>query len=131
MIEFDTGRLSAREAEALLNALPGDITFIGDNDAILYYNEPRRRLFGRSRAILGTSVQSCHPSESVPAVDQLLRDFKSGAKDGDDAWVTLDGRLIWVRYFAVRDPAGEYLGCLEFAQDVAAARPHAGPTPGP
>jgi PAS domain S-box-containing protein len=126
MLDCDTGRLSSSEAEALLDTLPGDITFVGADDRILYFNQPRERLFDRPKAILGTDVRACHPEKSGPTVDRVLEDLKSGAKDGDEAWVTKDGRLIWIRYFAVRNPAGEYLGCLEFAQDVTAAAERSG-----
>jgi DUF438 domain-containing protein len=108
----------------LLNALPGDVTFVGPDDTILYYNEPRQRLFGRTEAILGTSVQSCHPAKSVPAVDRILRDLKAGSQDTIEFWITLRDRLVWIRYIAARGRAGEYLGCLEIAQDVTAAQEH-------
>jgi DUF438 domain-containing protein len=121
-MEFETGRLAGPEIEAILNALPGDLTFVGKDDKILYYNQPRAPLFGRTKAILGTSVQSCHPDKSVARVNQVLEVLKSGARDTEESWVDLDGKLVRVRYFAVRSASGEYLGCLEFAEDVTAAR---------
>jgi len=30
----------------------------------------------------------------------------------------LKGRKIYIRYFAVRDKEGKYLGCLEVTQDI-------------
>lgn len=121
MMEFKTGRLTGAEVEALLNALPGDVTFVGKDDTVLYYNRSSSPLFGRTPAALGASVQSCHPTKSVARVNRVLDALKSGASDADESWVELGGKLVRVRYFAVRSPAGEYLGCLEFAEDVTAA----------
>jgi DUF438 domain-containing protein len=33
-------------------------------------------------------------------------------------WINLKGRQIYIRYFAVRDKAGKYLGTLEVSQDI-------------
>jgi DUF438 domain-containing protein len=111
----------------ILDALPGDLTLVGPDDKILYFNEPRQRLFPRSKAILGTSVESCHPAKSVPAVNKVIADLRSGAKDFVEAWIDLDGRLVNVRYCALRDRDGGYLGCLEIAQDVTHVRDHCRP----
>ena len=124
MINLKTGSLTQDELAAMLDALPGDLTFAGADDAIRYFNEPAKRLFPRDQAILGTSVQSCHPEKSVPLVNELLADLKTGRKDVVEAWANLGDRLIHIRYFAVRSQAGGYLGCLEFAQDVPHALAH-------
>ncbi|MHA1712667.1 MAG: PAS domain-containing protein, partial [Candidatus Ranarchaeia archaeon] len=33
-------------------------------------------------------------------------------------WLTINGRFLHIRYFAVRDKEGKYLGCAEMMQDV-------------
>lgn len=33
-------------------------------------------------------------------------------------WITLNGRLVHIRYFAVRDKDSKYLGTLEVTQDL-------------
>ena len=118
MMDFKTGKLSQVQIEAILNALPGDMTFADADGTIRYYNEPKAQLFSRKEAILGTSVQSCHPEKSIGLVSELLQDLKTGRQDVAESWTRLEGRLIHIRYFAVRDRAGEYLGCLEFVQNV-------------
>jgi len=116
MISFKTGELSQGEIEAILNTIPGDITFVGKDDMIRYFNEPAKRLFTRNSSIMGTSVQQCHPDKSVASVNQVLEDLKTGRKDIAEFRVGMEGRLISIHYLAVRDGDGEYLGCLEFAQ---------------
>lgn len=41
-----------------------------------------------------------------------------GRRDVAEFWIQLKGRLIYIRYFAVRDKNGGYLGCLEVTQDI-------------
>jgi DUF438 domain-containing protein len=68
--------------------------------------------------VVGKSVQNCHPKHSVDKVNQLLSDFKSGKKDSAEFWIDLKGRKVYIRYFAVRDKTGRYLGTLEVTQDI-------------
>jgi hypothetical protein len=117
-ISFETGAFSKRELESLLNALPVDITFVDKDDTVRYFSASKERIFIRTKAIIGRTVQQCHPQKSLHVVNQILADFKSGARDSAEFWINLHGRLIHIRYFAVRDNAGEYLGCVEVTQDI-------------
>ena len=40
-------------------------------------------------------------------------------KSHEDFWIHLGGKFVLIRYFAVRDEQGEYLGVLEVTQDIA------------
>jgi len=44
--------------------------------------------------------------------------FKKGKKDFAEFWITVNNRLIYIRYFAVRDKNGKYLGTMEVTQDL-------------
>ncbi len=37
-------------------------------------------------------------------------------------WIQLQGKFVHIRYFAVRDEAGAYLGTLEVTQDLTRLR---------
>jgi len=117
-IRLPTGSFSLRELEAMLNTLPLDITFVDAEDRVRYFNEPRERLFPRTKAIIGRTVQQCHPQKSLPLVNRILEDFKSGQRDVAEFWIDVKGRKVHIRYFAVRDSDGRYLGCVEATQDV-------------
>jgi hypothetical protein len=104
---------------AMLDTLPLDITFLDSEDTVRYFNkETKHRLFPRTRAIIGRKVQQCHPEKSVHLVNQILDDFKSGKSDCVEFWVDVKGRKIHIRYLAVRDSAGKYLGCVGVDQDI-------------
>src|SRR3954469_9375886 len=119
-IRFETGMVSLKQLETILNHLPVDITFIDENDVVRYFSHGKERIFARTKAVIGRTVQNCHPPQSVHTVEKLLRDFKSGAKDVEDFWIPVKDKFVYIRYFAVRDANGTYMGTLEFSQNVAA-----------
>ena len=116
-IVFETGKMSSEELEALLNTLPVDITFVDKEDTVRYFSQSKERIFPRTKAVIGRKVQMCHPKESLHKVEQILSDFKENKRDVAEFWINFKGRLIYIRYFAVRKN-GEYLGCLEVTQDI-------------
>ncbi len=118
-ISMPTGFLSTREVAALLDTLPVDITFVGKDDTVRYFSQTAERVFPRTRAIIGRKVSDCHPPASVHIVEGIVEDFKSGKKTHEDFWIRMGGKTVYIRYFAVRDAAGEYLGVLEVTQDIA------------
>jgi len=118
MVPLETGTFSNKELEAMLNTLPVDITFIDKEDTVRYFSQSKDRIFTRTKAVIGRKVQLCHPQKSVHIVNQLLEDFRSGKRDVAEFWINLEGRLIYIRYFAVRNERGDYLGCLEVTQDI-------------
>ncbi|MEM1563817.1 MAG: DUF438 domain-containing protein [Candidatus Bathyarchaeia archaeon] len=117
-IQFETGSLTKEEIEAILDTLPVDITFVDKDDAVKYFSKADKRIFVRTKAILGRKVQLCHPQKSVHVVNRILEAFKKGEKDVAEFWIQKEGRLIHIRYFAVRDKDGKYLGTMEVSQDI-------------
>lgn len=118
IIPFETGSLSKGQIEAIFSTLPVEITFIDKEDLVRYYSQPKEMIFSRTKAIIGRQVQLCHPQKSVHVVNQILEDFKSGKRDVAEFWINLEGKFVHIRYFAVRNKNGEYLGCLEVTQDI-------------
>ena len=117
MISFETGGLSGEQIEAILNTLPVDVTFVDKEDTVRYFSQSKDRIFPRAKAIIGLKVQQCHPQKSLHIVNRILNDFKSGKKDVAQFWINLQGKLIHIRYFAVRK-GGDYVGCLEVTQNI-------------
>lgn len=118
LLQFETGSLSKEEAEAILDTLPIDISFIDKDDRVKYFNKAEKRIFVRTKAVIGRTVQMCHPQESVHIVNRIIEAFRKGEKDSAEFWITLDNRLVHIRYFAVRDKDGRYLGTMEATQDL-------------
>ncbi len=118
-IAMPTGFLSVQEVTALLDTLPVDITFVGKDDTVRYFSQNAERVFPRTKAIIGRKVTDCHPPASVHIVEGIVADLRSGKKDHEDFWIRMGGKLVFIRYYAVRDAEGEYLGVLEVTQDIA------------
>jgi hypothetical protein len=117
-LQFDTGALSKEEIEAILDTLPIDISFVDRNDAVKYFNKAEERIFVRSKSVIGRKVQMCHPQKSVHVVNSIIDAFKKGEKEVAEFWIQMNSRLVHIRYFAVRDKNGKYLGTMEVTQDL-------------
>ncbi len=121
-IRLSTGVLTLEQLAAIFSTLPFDLTFVDADDRVVFFSEGRQRIFARSRAVLGRKVQHCHPPKSVEVVDRILQDFRSGRHDVAEFWINFRGRFVHIRYFAVHDRDGRYLGTLEVTQDVTQIR---------
>jgi PAS domain S-box-containing protein len=110
--------LSREQLEGILEAIPVEISFVDENDLVKLWNKHETRIFKRPISVIGKSVKNCHPKQSVAKVNQILSDFKSGTKDSAEFWINLGEKKVYIRYFAVRDKAGRYLGTLEATQDI-------------
>ncbi|WP_394522638.1 DUF438 domain-containing protein [Lacrimispora sp. JR3] len=120
LITVPSGEWSVEELTAMLNTLPFDITFVNKDDEVKYFSEGKERAFPRTRTILGRKVSNCHPPASVHIVEKIVEDFKNGVKDQEDFWIKMGGKYILIRYYAVRNEKGKYLGVLEVTQDIKA-----------
>lgn len=117
-VEFDAGVMTPEEINAVLNTLPFDMTFVDRDGAVKYFTMGKDRIFARPRTVLGRQVQNCHPPASVHVVEKIVEDLKSGKKDHEDFWIHMGSRYVFIRYFAVRNAKGEFLGVLEVTQDI-------------
>jgi DUF438 domain-containing protein len=117
-----TGDLSISQIDMMLSHLPVDITYVDENDTVLFFSETPDRIFRRTAAIIGRKVQNCHPPQSMDKVQQILDDFRAGTRDVAEFWIQMNGMFIYIRYFAMHDADGNYKGTLEVSQDLTALR---------
>lgn len=118
LVKFGTGALTPKEIQLLLNHLPVDITFVDKDDVVRYFSNTRDRVFTRPRTIIGRKVQNCHPPASVHIVERILSNFREGKTDVEEFWISLGGKLVYIRYFAVRDEKQNYVGTMEVTQEI-------------
>ncbi|MFA5460946.1 MAG: PAS domain-containing protein [Sulfurimonas sp.] len=117
-IFLQEGALSQEQLNLFFSALPFDVTFVDENDRVAFFNKGSERTFLRSPGVIGREVKFCHPPKSVDTVLKILEAFKDGSKDTAEFWITFGGRLIHIRYFALRDESKKYKGVIELAQDI-------------
>ncbi len=118
-LNFESGLMTKDEIEAVFNTLPVDITFVDKDGTVKFFTQGKDRIFPRTKAVIGRQVSNCHPPASVHIVEKIVEDLRTGRKDFEDFWIKMKDRYVLIRYFAVRDKDGNFLGTLEFTQDIA------------
>lgn len=118
IVELPTGNLQLDQLMAIFSHLPVDLTFVDADEKVRFYSEGPHRIFPRTKSVIGREVVNCHPPKSMHIVQQILDDFKSGARSQADFWIDMRGMKISIRYYALHDQNGKYLGCLEVTQDI-------------
>jgi DUF438 domain-containing protein len=126
LVEEVEGMLSGEELVAILNSLPVDVSFVDAEGKVRYFNQSGERIFPRSVSVIGRSVQNCHPPQSVHKVNAILESFRKNESQSAEFWITLGGRFVSIRYFAVRGAGSRNLECLEVTQDLTALRAREG-----
>lgn len=117
-VNLETGSLSVEQIKLLFNHLPVDITFVDEFDKVQYFSTPKKRIFPRTKAIIGRDVHNCHPKESVHVVEKIVEAFKAGKKDSASFWINMKGERLLIQYFAIRDEKGTYKGVVEVSQEI-------------
>ena len=121
-LALDTGALTLEQIDIMLTRLPVDLSFVDENDTVVYYSGTPERIFPRTPGIIGRKVQNCHPPKSVDVVERILKAFRAGERDIAEFWIESQSKFILIRYYALRDKAGAYKGTLEVTQDATAIR---------
>ena len=121
-IKFENGSLTPEQLRGIFEVLPGEVSFVDHNDKVRFFSKGEHRIFARTKAVIGREVENCHPPKSAHVVDKIVRDFRDGLKDSEDFWIDKGDMFILIRFFAVRNEKGEYLGTLEYVQNVAPIR---------
>jgi PAS domain S-box-containing protein len=115
---YDEGYMTVEQVNLLFKTIPVDITYVDENDKVIFYNRGEERVFPRSAGIIGREVKFCHPPKSVGKVLKILEAFREGSKSEASFWINFKGRLVYIRYFAVRDKQKYYKGVVEMSQDI-------------
>jgi len=110
-------KMSADFLKHTLNAFPMEFSIIDADDEVLFWNQHESRIFRRPYGVLGKNVRNCHPEKSLDKVLEVIEALRSGERDHVDFWIDLPEddkpRKLLIRYFAIRDDEGNYLGTLE------------------
>lgn len=117
-VPLKTGALSPEQLSLMFTTLPFDIAFVDEADTVCFYSETKDRIFRRTPAIIGRKVQKCHPPASVDKVVRIVEDFRSGKRNMAEFWIQMDGKFVYISYYAVRDEQGTYRGTIEVTQDL-------------
>ena len=118
------GQMDSNVLEVLLETLPVEFSIVDHNDKVLAWNKHETRIFKRPKGVLGRDVRNCHPKASLDKVEKIISEMKSSKREKAEFWIDLkidgesDAQKILIEYYALRDTAGKYLGCLEVSQNI-------------
>ena len=118
------GELDKNVLESLLEAIPVEFSVVDKNDKVLAWNKHETRIFKRPKGAVGRDVRDCHPKGSLNKVETILAEMKAGKRDKASFWIDLPMKdkdtpqKVLIEYYALRDAAGNYLGCLEASQNI-------------
>ena len=103
--------------------MPIEITFVDGQNVNRYFNEGPK-VYKRPTMAIDREVFSCHPPRIGHQVPRIIEEFRAGTMDEVPIWMDKNGRTMLVRYMAVRDRGGKYIGTAEFVQDMEFAKEH-------
>jgi len=118
LIDFGTGALSLEQLLMIFKTLPVDITYVNEENIVKFYSEGPDRIFVRAPSVIGRLVENCHPDKSVNKVLAIIEGFKNKTLDKAEFWLNLGEKLVYIRYFPLRNEKGEYKGVLEVTQNI-------------
>jgi len=120
-LAFKGGFLTVKEADNIFNNLPLEITFVDKNGFFKYFNDrvkSSEMMFVRTPSSIGRNVANCHPPKSFKKVMRLIHDLKSGRRSSESMWFKKKDKYVHITYKGVFDEEDEYLGILEYVQDI-------------
>lgn len=91
-IVLPTGTLKLEQMIAMFQVLPVDLTFVDNDDRVRFFSEGKERVFPRTTSVIGREVVNCHPPKSMHIVQQILDDFRSGARSEAEFWIDMRGK---------------------------------------
>jgi hypothetical protein len=121
VLHFEEGDITVGQLQALLQILPMDLTFIDAND-ICCFTVQGGGVFGRRESKIGQSVYERHAKNVRPMIRALLDDFRMGRQQSAETWTPDREQPARVRFYAVHDADGRYLGACEIAEDMTSAK---------
>lgn len=115
MIDF----MNEKVVKAIIEHLPVEISVIDANDEVIGWNKNEDRLFKRPLSSMGANFRDCHPQSSLDKVEKIVSEMKSGARNRARFWIDMkvnEGEKphkILIEFYALRNPEGKYVGCME------------------
>ncbi|GAX03506.1 hemerythrin HHE cation binding domain protein [Secundilactobacillus pentosiphilus] len=118
VLHFRTGEIPMEALRVLLNTLPFEVDYVDATDHFKWFSDDGNRIFQRTPDQVGREVLKCHPAKASDKVAQILKEFHAGTRNQFEFWLPLNGHLIYISYYALRDEEGKYLGCFEFTGNI-------------
>lgn len=117
-VQFPTGRVRLEDIHAIFKTMPYELDYVNADGQYIWYSPNPWRDDDRLQQRLTHSVLGCHPQRVVPMVKKVISLLRSGEKDMVESPQVMNGHRTLIRYYAIRNTAGDYLGTLQVTEDV-------------
>lgn len=122
-IVLGSGHMTVEQTLAVLNTIPMELTFIDDKDTNRFFSDHTPR-FKRPDMAIDRDFHSCHPPKAARFASDIIEEFRAGSRDKYEFFRYLNDEPVYIRYLAVRDENGKYLGTLEAVEELDFAEKH-------
>ena len=118
------GKLPDAVLASLLETLPLEFSIVDANDKVLAWNRHETRIFRRNRQRAGARCARLSPGQESRKSGGHHFGNEEGTRQSAEFWIDMtlgdapQPEKILIQYFALRDPSGAYLGCLECSQKI-------------
>ncbi|MGX7108059.1 DUF438 domain-containing protein [Facklamia miroungae] len=123
-IKFNSGYLSLKEIDRILDHLDLEITFVSKDDIFTYFNNQvhdHKKILPRNTNAIGRNVEKCHPPRVVEKVKTIFENLRTKKTSRETMWFSRGNFFALIIYQGVYDYNGEFMGVLETVQDI---QPH-------
>jgi PAS domain S-box-containing protein len=112
-------RVTPEVLSAITDQLSIGLVIIDENNRIILFNELAGLMLQEDPSQrMGSTILSCHPLESEPAVEKLINDIRTGVLHHYEGWVNYRGRILYEYIRPIRTRAGHYIGMIEELHDA-------------
>lgn len=122
-IVLGSGHMTVEQILGVLNTIPMELTFIDDKDINKFFSK-HTPLFKRPDMAIGRDVHSCHPPKASQLAGMIIDEFRAGTKDKYEFFRYINDEPVYIRYIAVRNEKGKFLGTLEAVEELGYAEKH-------
>lgn len=127
-VKLDSGLLTVNQINWMLRNTIGEMTFVDDNNQLLWYNRPtdpnKKMKAKRVPAQVGNTMESVHPNvrEVIPNAKKVVHALRTKQDGHDDVYMPVPNgnlrKLVLHYYKRVEDDNGDYAGIYEWVQDL-------------
>lgn len=105
------GRLTEEQLQLMFRHMPVGLSVADEHDVVRFWAGAGFEVC--SPKLIDRDLRDCHPGRAHAAIEALLADLKSGAKDEVETVEHGDDGSERIVYTALRDADGTYRGVLE------------------
>ncbi|WP_054735927.1 PAS domain-containing protein [Lentilactobacillus parafarraginis] len=88
------------------------------SDRFTWYSDKPKREYPRHVSDLQKTIQQLHPGPAGMFAQKVIDSFKAGKQDHFEQPLKLNGQMVYINYYALRDQDGNYLGTIGYTGTV-------------